>query len=95
MNFHFLKAFTNETTCYLFILGVFEGKEKTGSILKIDKALNGHLREHLVDEEFTGKIGQSIVLHTHGKLHAKKIALLGLGPRKKYDEEVVRRSAGS
>lgn len=95
MEFHYTKEVTNEIACDLLVLGVFEGKEKAGAVLKLDKSLEGHLGDHIRDQEFTGKKGQTVVIHSHGKLKMKKIALLGLGDSKKFDEEEHRRAAGS
>jgi len=95
MEFHYLKEVRNDIECDLLILGVFEGKENSGVILKMNKILDGHLKDHLEEEEFKGESRQSVVLHTHGKFKAKKIALLGLGPQNQFNEETHRRAAGS
>lgn len=95
MDFHYLKEVTTDIECDLLILGIFEGKEKSGTIQKMDKALDGHLKDHIIEEEFAGRKNQSVVLHTHGKLRAKKIALLGLGTPSSFDGEAHRRAAGT
>jgi leucyl aminopeptidase len=48
-------------------------------VTAIDAALGGALRQAIADERFTGKVGQSVVLHTLGRLPAKRVALLGRG----------------
>jgi leucyl aminopeptidase len=45
----------------------------------IDKRLGGVLAEVAAQEEFSAKEGQALHLHTHGKMPASRVALLGLG----------------
>jgi leucyl aminopeptidase len=45
-----------------------------------DAALGGALRKAIADERFRGKAGQSLNLHTLGRLPAARLALLGRGP---------------
>src|SRR6266481_6214507 len=45
----------------------------------LDEPLGGLLAQCAEDEEFTGKEGQVLSLHTHGKLGARRIAAIGLG----------------
>lgn len=46
-----------------------------------DRALDGVLRRAIDEERFRAKAGQTLVLHTHGRLSATRIALLGVGAR--------------
>ena len=46
-----------------------------------DAALGGLLRSFIRDERFKAKSGQTLVLATHGRLPAARLALLGLGKR--------------
>jgi leucyl aminopeptidase len=48
----------------------------------LDQALDGLLGRIAKEEEFTGKESQVLSLHTHGKLPAQRIAVLGLGREK-------------
>src|SRR5262245_24809173 len=45
-----------------------------------DARLGGTLRQAIDDERFKGKTGQSLVIHTFGRLPASRLALLGCGP---------------
>ncbi len=48
-------------------------------VVAADRALDGALRQAIVDERFVGKPGQLLSLHTLGRLPAKRLALLGRG----------------
>jgi len=50
----------------------------------LDRALRGFLRQSLLDERFRGKSGQSVVVPTNGALPARRIAVLGGGPRARF-----------
>jgi leucyl aminopeptidase len=50
--------------------------EKAGAV---DEALGGLLSRCAREEEFTGKEGQAVSLHTHGKIGAQRVAAIGLG----------------
>ena len=46
-----------------------------------DQALGGHLAQVAKHESFDGKTGQVLTLYTHGKLPAKRVVVVGAGPR--------------
>jgi leucyl aminopeptidase len=62
----------------------------------VDARLDGLLARVAKDEDFSGKEGQILSLHTHGKLPAQRVALIGIGRAK--DEartlEQLRAAAG-
>src|SRR3954470_18474464 len=68
-------------TADLLALLVREG-EKPGPV---DAALGGLLSRCAKEEEFSGKEGQVLSLHTHGRIGAQRVALLGLGKEKDAD----------
>ena len=49
-------------------------------ILAANTALQGILRRSAAEERFLGKPGQTVVLHTHGDLRPRRLALIGCGP---------------
>jgi leucyl aminopeptidase len=59
-----------------------------------DAALGGLLRSFIRDERFKAKSGQSLVLATHGRLPATRLALLGLGKRASIGISSLRAFAG-
>lgn len=46
---------------------------------KVDTVMDGMLTEVTVAEDFEAKQGNILLLHTHGKIAAKRVALIGLG----------------
>jgi leucyl aminopeptidase len=61
---------------------------------KADAALGGLLRRAIREERFLAKPGQTLTLHTHGRLEAQRIALIGAGPRSGFGVGEARLSAG-
>ncbi len=45
----------------------------------VDRALHGWLRGLLKSGEFEGKQNQTVLLHTQGRIPAKRVLLVGLG----------------
>ena len=71
-------------SCDLLALLVREGAIAKGKVADarlsdLDGALGGLLRRVAAEEEFTGKDGQQLSLHTHGKAGPARIVVLGLG----------------
>lgn len=76
----------------LFAIPIFEGKlGDSKDFLRLDKQLDGVLSGVSEQEEFTGKEGQTLVLHTHGRVPVQRVALVGLGKRDDFDLPDTRR----
>ncbi|MEZ4271433.1 MAG: M17 family peptidase N-terminal domain-containing protein [Myxococcota bacterium] len=70
-------------TTDLLVIGVFDDAVTQNPHVKVfDRALDGNLKTAAKDADFKGESKQSLVLHTLGKLRAKRIALQGLGSQK-------------
>jgi leucyl aminopeptidase len=73
---------------------LFEGELENSAALAAldgaDAALGGILRRAAEEEQFTGKKGQSLSLHTHGKIGANRVLLLGVGKAKDFQAPDVR-----
>ncbi len=67
---------TDVTKIETDLLAVFVGSEEAK---KIDTTLGGMLTEVVTEEEFGGKEGDMLLIHTHGKIPAKRVVLVGLG----------------
>ena len=63
--------------------------------IALDKALGGALSKQILAEKFTGRRGTSRMLFTAGKIPANFILLTGLGPKEKYDLEVLREAGAA
>ncbi|MCS6902800.1 MAG: leucyl aminopeptidase [Candidatus Bipolaricaulota bacterium] len=71
-------------------LGIFQGVQRPGGAAgAVDRALDGALSEVLADGDFSCKKGEVFWLRTHGKLGAKRVLLVGLGPSEKFSADVA------
>ncbi len=69
-----------EATIDLLVISCPEGDAAEETLVAIaDRALGGAVRQAIADERFRGKTGQSLTLHTLGRLPAKRLALVGRG----------------
>src|SRR5262245_16887021 len=59
-----------------------------------DAALGGALRQAAADERFRAKAGQSLTLHTLGRLPAARLSLIGCGPSPGFSARDARPAAG-
>jgi leucyl aminopeptidase len=64
------------------------------TITAADAALGGSLRRAAQDERFRGRRGQTLLLHTQGKLPAQRVMLIGCGPRATFQASELRPAAG-
>jgi len=82
--------------CDALVLGVFADRAPLeGAASKVDQALGGLLSSVLAEEHFKGKPGHTFVLHTHGKVPAKRIIVAGLGPKADVHLEQLRMAAAA
>src|SRR3989475_11095084 len=65
----------------LLVFFVREGEK----LAPVDGALDGLLSRCAKEEEFTGKEGQVLSLHTHGKIGAERITAIGIGKEEDAD----------
>ena len=78
----------------VLVVPVHEGDPgKDATIQVLDKALGGVLMGAVKDEGFTGRSGSGLVLHTHGRIAAKRVSLVGLGKKGREALAVLRVAA--
>ena len=85
-----------ELECDLLSVAAFEGKVtalETFGVL--DKALDGLLSATATEEQFEGKEGEKLLLHTHGRISCKRILVVGLGKREDFELAESRRFAAA
>ena len=68
----------------------FGDPSKDGVFKAIDLLLEGALSEVAKSESFEGKTGQLLSLHCHSKLDAKRVVVVGGGPRNDFSNPHVR-----
>ena len=98
MKFSFIDGDASRARAELLVLPLFESDllepKSAAPLASVDAALNGLLLSAARSEGFKAKADQSWVLHTHGKLGAERVMLVGLGPRARYVPEVLRLAVG-
>jgi leucyl aminopeptidase len=78
------------------VLGVYAEEAKLRDVpSKVDKALNGQLRELIDAERFAAKPAQVTHLHTAGRIPAGRVVVVGLGKRLDLTQETLRRAASA
>jgi leucyl aminopeptidase len=89
-------ASITEISCDLLVVNEFEGvKHPGGATGAIDKALGGLIGKLSSSGEIDGKLGSSPIIHTQGKIKADRVAVAGLGERRKFDLDSVREAAAA
>lgn len=92
MNINVKKGNLVQETCDLLVLNFFLGvTDPAGATGAVNKALDGLIMKMAKEDEFVGREGQTLMFRTLGKLPAKWVLVLGLGDRKLFEAETVRR----
>ena len=96
MRFTVIQGSLTEAACDALAVNLFEGVTHLGGGTgAVDKALDGAITHLIADEKFEGKMGQTAVLHTFGRIPAKKVILVGLGKSEEFDTEGARRASAA
>ena len=78
------------------VVGLYAEEKKRGEPLAgLDRATGGQLGEVLEAEKFLAKAGQVTHFHTAGRIGARRVVVVGLGPRQDTTPEVIRRAAAA
>jgi leucyl aminopeptidase len=78
----------------LTVLHMEGDKALSREAASVDKGMAGAIREVVKAGEFEGKLGESVLLHTQGKISAKRVVLVGLGKQKDLRLDAVRQAMG-
>lgn len=82
--------------CDVLALGVFSGPARLeGIAARMDQALGGLLARALHEEHITGEVGKVAFFHTHGRLPAGRLAIVGLGERDAFTSDRLRLAAAA
>ena len=94
MNFTVKQGSVTQQSCDVLIVNLFQGvKLPGGATAAVDKALDGAIRELIREEEFEGRLGETLVIRACEKIPAKKVLLVGLGKREGFDILQIMRAA--
>lgn len=73
------------------IVNLFEGVEHPGGATgAVDKALGGLLTRLIAVGEIRGKVRETTVLHTQGKIAPERVLIAGLGKQKVFKVDTIR-----
>ena len=80
----------------VLVLSHYEGETALqDGTAAVNKALDGWLQDLIKSGEFEGKSNQTALLHTQGKIPAKRVLLVGLGKKKDARLDTVRQAMGT
>jgi len=78
------------------IVNLFEGVTSPGGATgAVDRALDGMITELIRSKEATGKLMETALLHTYGRIAPKRVLVIGLGKSGEFDLGAVRKVAGA
>ena len=78
------------------VVNLFEGVTSPGGATgAVDRALEGAITTLIADGEIKGKLGETTVIHTLGKMPAARVVVAGLGKSQDFDIDRVRRVSGT
>lgn len=73
------------------IVNLFDKVKKPGGAAEaVDQALGGVITKLIADGQIKGKLGATTVIPAYGKLHARKIVIVGLGKKEDFNADRVR-----
>jgi leucyl aminopeptidase len=82
--------------CDLLVVNEFsEVKKPGGATAAADKELDGAISQLIKSGEITGKLGETNLIHTQGKLPATQVLVVGLGPSAGFDLDKARIAAAA
>ncbi len=80
----------------ILIVNLFEGVQVPGGATgAVDKALDSAISTMIKSGDITGKLGETFLFPTFGKIKAKKVMVVGLGKSENFGREEIRRASGS
>ncbi len=96
MNLNVTQGNIQESTADTLIVNLFDDvTTPAGATGAVDSALNGAISELIANGDLTGKAGEVGVLYPRGAISAKRVLVVGLGKRDKFDLEGVRKAAAA
>jgi len=78
-----------ESDADAIIVNLFEGVQPGGATKAVDGSLGGAIRDLVDGGDFSGKAGQAAVLYPRGAIPARRVIVVGLGPRDDFDADAA------
>jgi leucyl aminopeptidase len=90
------KGDVTEVETAALVVNLYQGVEEPGGATgAVDAALDGQISELIGDGEITGQAGEVTIVHTHGRIPARRVVVVGLGKKEECDLETLRKAIGS
>ncbi len=84
-----------ETDADCLVVNLFRGvKEPAGATGAVNRAMGGTITALISDGDITGKSGELTLIHTQGKIQAKRVVVAGLGSAEKLSIDTLRNLGG-
>jgi len=76
----------------LMVVGIYKDKKRLqGPAAEMNTILNGTLQKVIRDENFKGDAEKTLLIHTLGRIPAKRVCIIGLGKEKEFTLDRLRR----
>ena len=70
------------------VVNLFEGtKSPSGATGAVDKAMDGAISRFISNKQIKGKLNETTIIHTLGRIAPSMIVVVGLGKKKDLSEE--------
>ena len=80
----------------LLVVNLFEGvTAPAGGTGALDRALDGAISKVIALGDFRGKSGETVLIHTFGRIAAPRVLVAGLGKQAEFDLDAVRNLAAN
>ena len=83
------RPFDKLTTECAIVTAFSDDKPLQGNAALLDWRLNGRLSRILIQKKFNAGFKEALLLPAEGRLHSKRVLILGLGSRPEFNEERV------
>ena len=67
--------------CDELIIPIYQGETTPDTLMELDRSFAGRISQLMTEQEITGDYKQVVVVHSLGKVAAKKLVFVGLGPK--------------
>lgn len=92
MEINYVSGHATAFECDLLVLPVFSDGVNDANFKAVDKALGGRLSDAIGTSQFSGKLGESRVVHGDG-VAARRVAVVGAGSKKTFEPSLLRHVA--
>jgi leucyl aminopeptidase len=96
MQIHVKQGFIQQEDSDLVVVNLFEGVTEPGGALKaLDAALGGLIAQLIAAGDLKGKLGETTLLHSQGRLPAPRVLITGLGKETDFSVAQARMAAAA